>query len=321
MELKPISQVSKQFDVSPRTLRYYEQIGLIMPEKTKGLTRIYNENTVLRLRNIIILRKLRIPLTQIAEILDSGNIAVAIEVFQQNLTEIEDEINALSTIKGVIQSFITRLNIETRELQLLDDESLLEIVDSLTISKINFKEEKVTMEKLNQANETLNKLTDREVRIAYLPPVTVASIHCMGEPGDAEAKTGNLTGKFVNKTDLRKIKTDMRHYGFDHKRGNEHGYERWLTIPADMEVEAPFEKKQFSGGIYAGYSIWFKDFIQAPWEAWKRLYEWADSHAEYEIEKNLPCFEEHLNDMRYFIWTGQEGTQQLDLLIPIKKRK
>ena len=177
------------------------------------------------------------------------------------------------------------------------------------------------MENLNKANEALNKLTDREVRIAYLPPVAIASIHCMGEPGDAEAKTGNLVGEFMDKTALWKVKPDMRHYGFDHKHRGKHGYERWLTIPADMEVEPPFEKKQFSGGIYAGYSIWFKDFIQAPWEAWWRLHEWANSHTEYEIEKDLPCFEEHLNDARYFIWARQVGTQQLDLLIPIKKRK
>ena len=294
---------------------------MIKPEKTKGLTRIYNENTVLRLKQVIVLRKLRISLKQITEILDGDNIIVAIEAFQQNLIEIDNEINALSTIKNAIQAFIARLNIETHELQFLDDESLLDIVDSLTISKINFKEENVTMEKLNQANEILNKLTDREVRIAYLPPVTVASIHCMGKLGDAEAQTGNLIGKFVSKTNLWKNKPDMRHFGFDHKRGDEHGYERWLTILPDMEVEPPFEKKQFSGGMYAGYSIWFRDFVQAPWEAWKRLREWANNHAEYEIEKDLPWFEEHLNDARYFIWTGQEGSQQLDLLIPIKKRK
>jgi len=112
----------------------------------------------------------------------------------------------------------------------------------------------------------------------------------------------------------------MRHYGFDHKRGNEHGYERWLTIPADMEVAPPFEKKQFSGGMYAGYSIWFNDFIQSPWGAWERLYEWANHHAEYEIEASLQPLEEHLNEMQYYLWTGQNGQRQLDLLIPIRRK-
>lgn len=50
--------------------------------------------------------------------LDSSNAAVAIEVFHQNLVEIENEINALTTIKSVIKSFTERLNIEPYELQI-----------------------------------------------------------------------------------------------------------------------------------------------------------------------------------------------------------
>jgi len=49
------------------------------------------------------------------------------------------------------------------------DESLLEIVDSLTTSKINFKEDK-TMDDLVKVDEKLSKLTDKDVRIVYLPP-------------------------------------------------------------------------------------------------------------------------------------------------------
>lgn len=33
MEIQTISQVSKSFNISTRTLRYYEQIGLIKSEK------------------------------------------------------------------------------------------------------------------------------------------------------------------------------------------------------------------------------------------------------------------------------------------------
>lgn len=62
----------------------------------------------MELQQIIILRKLRIPLKQISKILESGNADYAIEVFERNLNEIEDEITALSTIKSIIQSFIEK---------------------------------------------------------------------------------------------------------------------------------------------------------------------------------------------------------------------
>ena len=174
MELTTISQVAKLFGISTRTLRYYEQIGLITPTKKDDFSyRAYDEHNLNRLRQIIILRKLRIPLKKIAEILQSGDTAVAIEAFERNLAEIEDEITALSTIRSVIRTFIERLNLNGEAFALPDDESLLEVVDALTVTKINFKEEK-SMSELNQAGEKLNKLTDKDVRIIYLPPMTIA---------------------------------------------------------------------------------------------------------------------------------------------------
>jgi DNA-binding transcriptional MerR regulator len=173
MELQTISHVSKQFKISTRTLRFYEQIGLIQSTMKDDYSyRTYDEDTILRLKQIIVLRKLRIPLKSIAKILLKPNTALLIEVFQQNLSEIGDEITVLTTIKNVIQSFIERLNIKNAKLQLLDDESLLEIVDSLTASKINFKEDK-TMDDLIRADKKLNKLPDKDVRIVYLPPSRV----------------------------------------------------------------------------------------------------------------------------------------------------
>ncbi len=133
-------------------------------------------------------------------------------MFQQKLSEIGDEIAALTIIKSLIQSFIERLNIKNAKLQLLDNESLLEIVDSLTVSKISFKEDK-TMDDLNKASEKLNKLTDKDVRIVYLPPATVASSHYIGD--EPEHNAASVMDKYVRQSDLPNIKPDMRQYGFN----------------------------------------------------------------------------------------------------------
>ena len=104
--------------------------------------RVYDMEAVTRLRQIVILRKLRIPLKQIADILQSEDSRVAIEAFERSLAEIEDEITALSTIRSVIKAFVDHLHLESAIFALPDDEGLLEMVDSLTVSKMNFKEEK-----------------------------------------------------------------------------------------------------------------------------------------------------------------------------------
>jgi DNA-binding transcriptional MerR regulator len=95
MELQTISQVSKQFKVSTRTLRYYRQIGLIQSAMKEDYSyRTYDEGIILRLKQLIVLRKFRIPLKSIAKILLTENTALLIEVFQQNLSDIGDEITA-----------------------------------------------------------------------------------------------------------------------------------------------------------------------------------------------------------------------------------
>ena len=330
MKLQTISQVSKQFSISTRTLRYYEQIGLITPVKKEDFAyRVYDMETITRLRQIIILRKLRIPLKQIAEILQSANTRVAIETFERNLIEIEDEITALSTIRNVIKTFIDHLNLESPIFALPDDEGLLEIVDSLTVSKINFKGEK-SMEQLKQASEKLSKLEDKDVRIVYLPPMTVAAAYASGE--GCEGKALNMINQFVKDSGLLNIKPDARSFGFDCSKEvvgigePSHMYEVWVSVPDGMDIPAPLVKRTFSGGLYAAHVLRSWDF-----EDWRLLGEWVDTSDKYDNDWGSPRwtsletvsgqgFEETLN-FYYYTQNGQMENLQLDLLFPIKEKK
>lgn len=271
MKLTTISDISRRMNISTRTLRYYEQIGLIESIKKDDYAyRTYDENAVKRLQQILVLRKLRISLKQIGLILQSENIETIIDTFQQNLNEVDDEITALSTIRDIISAFITRLNESIHQnikLNLMDDTTILEAVDALTVRKLSLKKEKTAVE-LEQASEKLNKLSDRDVRIVYLPPSTVASAHIIG--GDApELETDEIIEKFILESNLFKIKPDLRHYGFNSPNGSntdDHGYERWITIPDDMHVSAPLSKKHFSGGLYAAHGI-----MLGEWDRWSLL--------------------------------------------------
>jgi DNA-binding transcriptional MerR regulator/uncharacterized glyoxalase superfamily protein PhnB len=138
VSLTTISEISNELCISTRTLRYYEQIGLIHSSKKDDYAyRAYDEDTVTRLRQILVLRKLRIPLKQIDVILQSENTAEMIDLFEQNLAEVDDEISTLSTIREIISSFVTRLNKSIHQdikLNLLDDTDLLEAADALTVA-------------------------------------------------------------------------------------------------------------------------------------------------------------------------------------------
>ncbi|MEF2547307.1 MerR family DNA-binding transcriptional regulator [Aurantimonas sp. E1-2-R+4] len=105
-----IGDLSKEFGVTLRTLRFYEDRGLLSPER-RGTTRLYSRRDRTRLRLILLAKTLGFSLTeakQLIEIYHQPNgkrkqIEVALERFeeQQQLLyeqrdEIEDSIRAMT---------------------------------------------------------------------------------------------------------------------------------------------------------------------------------------------------------------------------------
>lgn len=322
MQLQTISQVSREFNISTRTLRYYEQIGLIAPaKKEQEFCRMYDSDTLLRLRQILILRKIRIPLKQIAEIINRCDVQAAIEIFEENLQGVENEINALSEIRETIQAFLDCLAPGNTQAAFLKDEDLLEIADSLTLSN------QVVLQKPHSKmvcsiDLPRVRLSDRDVRIIYLPPSAVASYQYIGD--EPEMHANQMIDTFVRNSDLVNRKPDLRHYGFNAPNPDEtgyHGYETWVTIPDDMEVCEPLVKKYFEGGLYAAHTIPFGAF-----EEWEMLDEWVNHSEKYKSntgEKGPECMfgllEEHLNYKNHvFLENTEPEDLQLDLLYPIQ---
>lgn len=67
-----IHELAKLSGVSTRTLRYYDEIGLLVPLKKEDTGyRVYNQQQIDRLQQILFYRELDMPLAQIKEILDS----------------------------------------------------------------------------------------------------------------------------------------------------------------------------------------------------------------------------------------------------------
>jgi DNA-binding transcriptional MerR regulator len=322
-----IGQVSKHFNISTRTLRYYEQIGLLPSLKSEDYAyRTYGEQALQRLQQIIILRKLRIPLKEIKKIMQSVHAEGMIQSFQAKVDELDQELTALSTIRFILNDFIGRLRQQVDvkvDLALLDDEALLAMLDSLTVTKIQFKEEK-TMGDLNQAIENQSKLKD--VRMVYIPPATVAASHYIGE--EPEHHASKALEKFVRESGLCQIKPDLRNYGFNHPSPTAgqpvYGYEMWVTIPDDLEVPEPLVKKRFEGGLYAAHMIPMGNFHEWGW-----LSDWVcKDHPKYEsnaTDDGGECMngllEEHLNYFGHMsLPEGETEDVQLDLLFPVKLR-
>jgi len=314
--------VSKNLGISTRMLRYYEQAGLITSQRMQDYAyRVYDETAIERLRQIIILRKLRVPIKQIREIFGNSNAASIIEVFERNINELDSEITALSTVKSILSRLVQELCEKANlrlQLDYLSDSSVYAIVGSLSFSKNTLQEEK-TIDDLHQASQQLERLADQDVRIVYLPPATVLSHHAVGYD-----EQGREPEDFIPPLDafvkaLATTKPDFRNYGFDHNVGNQHGYEHWITIPDDMEVPPIFTKKHFPGGMYVA-SVWSAGNSNI--DIFGLLADWAESSDKYEQAngsgKPMSGFLEE-NNMAAQIIAGVEG--YIDLLLPIQPRK
>ena len=168
MELQTISQVSKEYSVTPRMLRYYEQAGLIKSQRKDDYAyRVYDADAINRLRQIIVLRKLRIPVKQIISILNHSDTAEIVEIFQQNISQIDEEITALSTVKAILTRFVEELNEKANiNLKLLEND-IFSVIDSFSFSdnKLKNSKENLSMEELNKANEAMSKLAEKSTPI------------------------------------------------------------------------------------------------------------------------------------------------------------
>jgi DNA-binding transcriptional MerR regulator len=333
MDLKTIRQVSLDYGISRRMLCYYEEIGLIKSSRKDDYAyRVYDKNAIQRLQQILILRKLQIPVKQIKDILNNQDAVAVIEIFKQNISQLDAEITALSTLKSILMRFVDELQEKADlsfKLDLFNDKTMLAIVSTLSFSQNKIKEN-VSMEELNKANDNLSKLADSDVRIVYLPPMTVAAAYASGE--GCEGKAGDMITQFVKESGLLNIKPDARSFGFDCSKGAagigepSHVYELWVSIPDEMEVAAPLVKRTFDGGMYAAHVLRTWDF-----QDWRLLKEWVDASDKYDNDWDSPRwispetvagqgFEETLNFYNYVQKGAKMEDLQLDLLYPIKEK-
>lgn len=321
-EYMTISQVSRQYQISTRMLRHYEKLGLIESARRDGYAyRVYNQEAVKRVRQIIVLRKLQIPLKKIREMME-GTREDAVRVLEERLRNMNESVKAVQTMHRALERVLELLReTDSDPAELLDDSEAAALMQMLPIERHQLKEEK----SMGISKEMIEK--DSCVRILLLPPCTVAAYQYIGE--NPEEHVGNVMDRFIRESRLYEKKPDARYFGFNHPDPEEgskvYGYEVWVTVPEDMEVPEPLVKKHFSGGLYAAYTIQFPDFFE-----WQFLVRWVERNEQYEpayserSEKNMGgCLEEHLNWVysAHMGWPEAGIDGKLDLLLPVRRRE
>jgi len=311
-----IGEAAKMYKISNRTLRYWEEVGVLKSTRTENSYRYYDDENVARINQIVLLRKLKMPIADIERIFIADDCSVAIDTLADYLANLKHNTAVYHSLATIVETLLANIkksrNMEEMFLHL---ETQNEVIDSKheLSPQIQLSERTMAVEQLKTTEQLKN------VRIMELPPMTVASYCVVSETPEVDC--AKVFDKFVLENNLQN-RSGYRSFGFNNPDPSEdspvYGYELWVTIPEDFDVPTPFVKKQFGGGLYASISAQLNEIG----ERWESLYEWSTQNSRYEGDFSLQWFEEQVMDYETFMSKQvPDSEKQLDLLLPIKLKK
>src|SRR3972149_5071800 len=113
-----IGELSRSLGVTPRTLRLYEQMGLIdPPQRTEGRIRYYTKENLRRIRFVLKLKELGLPLQQMQELAEIYRetkmpdtiMPRLIELLDSHTDAIHRKIGKLSSLARAISEYRKRI--------------------------------------------------------------------------------------------------------------------------------------------------------------------------------------------------------------------
>lgn len=112
--MKNITEVAKHFDVSTRTIRYYEEMGLLTPTRTITNQRLFTKADIAKIKLILRGKKFGFSLDEIKEMIllfdqdrtGKKQLQRTIEYGKDRIKEIEGKITELTDMKEQMESLL-----------------------------------------------------------------------------------------------------------------------------------------------------------------------------------------------------------------------
>ncbi|MDR0884077.1 MAG: MerR family transcriptional regulator [Oscillospiraceae bacterium] len=244
-----IRDVSTKYHISARTLRYYEDMGLLQSTRSADYAyRLYDETAMKRLEQILILRKLSISIKDIQRIFQTAGSEVVLEVLSKKVEDIDGEVALLQELKDIVLDFIHQ--IEQADFgKDADIKRLYEKTKEIErqIVHMDYQGNPSKVHRLLAAAEKLERQPD--ILIVEMPPCRMVTSGYLNVESDAmhdrfDAMWGLLSARIADKINPRDF---MYHDAGLNKLVWLFMLEDWMT-EADTEG---FEIITFGGGLFA----------------------------------------------------------------------
>jgi DNA-binding transcriptional MerR regulator len=170
-----VGELAKRTGLTVRTLRYYDEIGLLSPPRLPGSDyRQYGESEIRRLQQIASLRQLGFSLDEIREILTRPETSVR-QVIEMHLTRLNEQITLMEQLRW-------RLSAIDRGLKGNGSVTAEEFLDTLEV--MNRMEKYYTPEQLATLKARAEEIGDEHIREVEAEwPVLIAQVQAEYDAG------------------------------------------------------------------------------------------------------------------------------------------
>lgn len=311
-----IREVSDKYGITARTLRYYEDMGIISSIRSDEYAyRLYDEANIKKLEKILILRKLNISIKDIQRIFSAPGSDAVLDVLGKKVENIDDEIALLHEFREVLIEFIQHIE----KLDFFSDTDVKRLYDKAKeiethLVNADYIGNPSNVTRLLGAAEKVEKEPD--VLIIEMPPcrmVTSGPLLNDAELNRFDAMWMRLASRIADKINPR----DFMYYDAEQNKSV------WLYLIEDWMTEADMEGYEiitFTGGLFASA-------LADSWEyseydrVYKGIKAWLSRQEHLELDESP---ERHV--LYHFAGPHSEELKALNLgktryLIPIKQKK
>lgn len=149
-----VKELAEAAGVTIRTLRYYDELGLLVPKRAKNGYRTYDAADVRRLQHILLLRNCRVPLSVIAEALSQPDFEMA-RMLSGHLEDLRRQRSELEEAIAIVQRAVAGLE----AFEAMDDAQIFEQLKKDSVAK--FEEEYGAETRERYGDDAIDAANDR----------------------------------------------------------------------------------------------------------------------------------------------------------------
>ncbi|SDX98020.1 DNA-binding transcriptional regulator, MerR family [Evansella caseinilytica] len=315
-----IKDVSSKYDITARTLRYYEDKGLLYSTRSDDYAyRMYDENAVRRLEQILILRKLNISIKDIQRVFNTSGSDVVLEVLGKKVQSIDDEVALLHELKEIVLDFIREIEqvnfSDNSDIKLLYNKA--KEIETQLIS-IDYIGKPSNINRLIEITEKLDKKIP-DIMVVRIPGFRAVTV---GEQSWEDMfKNGGYMYQLWQHVHLYK---NVIFDCFDFLLAKNDKAE-WICAVKDGVTNAdvsPFKLFDFQGGLYA-MAVSIDEDNESIHKVEDKVRRWIES-TNFQLDKdrnvmfNMPYLYEEGRDIAYKDIEKGLGYKQMQRYFPIK---